>query len=122
MNKNDLKFMVEKIRSRYVEKEATELDALRALDAEVKRPATVFGYTFGSVGAVVMGAGMSLVMTDIGATIGLAGAMATGIVIGILGLGMAIATYPLYKRILGARKAKYADKILALGDSIMDAE
>lgn len=39
---------------------------LRELDAEAKRPANIFGYVFGSVGAMVMGAGMSLVMADIG--------------------------------------------------------
>ena len=43
-----------------MEKEFTELDALRALDARVKRPANVFAYAFGSVSAIIMGAGMSL--------------------------------------------------------------
>ncbi len=39
---NDQKFAAEKIRSEYIQKESTELDALRALDAKVKRPANVF--------------------------------------------------------------------------------
>lgn len=65
MNKNDQEFLVQKIRSQYTEKESTELDALRALDTKVKRPANVFAYMFGSVSAIIMGAGMSLVMTDI---------------------------------------------------------
>ena len=54
MNKNDQQFMAEKIRTQYVEKQSTELDELRALDAKVKRPANVFGYTFGSISAIVM--------------------------------------------------------------------
>ena len=49
-------FAVEKIRSQYTEQEHTELDALKALDVKVKRPANVFGYTYGSVSAIVMGA------------------------------------------------------------------
>ena len=71
MNKNDKQFMAQKIRTQYMEKTPSELDALRALDSKVKRPANVFAYTFGSLSAIIMGAGMSLVMTDIGAIIGI---------------------------------------------------
>ena len=63
MSNNDQEFLVQKIRTQYTEKQHTELDALKELDAKVKRPANVFAYTYGSVSAVVMGAGMSLVMT-----------------------------------------------------------
>ena len=120
MNKNDQQFMAQKIRTQYMEKQSTELDALRELDAKVKRPANVFAYTFGSVSAIVMGAGMSLVMTDIGATIGLASAMVPGIVIGVVGLGMALLNYPIYKGILNSRKNKYAPQILKLSEKIMN--
>lgn len=119
MNKNDQEFLVQKIRSQYTEKESTELDALRALDTKVKRPANVFAYMFGSVSAIIMGAGMSLVMTDIGATIGIAEPMVPGIVTGMISMLMVIANYPAYKRILGSRRKKYADKIIALSDNIM---
>ena len=120
MNRNDQQFMAQKIRTQYMEKEATELDALRELDAKVKRPANVFAYTFGSISAVIMGAGMSLVMTDIGATLGIASAMIPGIAIGIVGMFMAIINYPIYKGILGARRKKYADKIMSLSNEIMN--
>jgi len=120
MNKNDQQFMAQKIRTQYMERQSTELDALRELDAKVKRPANVFAYTFGSVGAIVMGAGMSLVMTDIGATIGLASAMVPGIVIGVVGLGLALLNYPIYKGILNSRKNKYAPQILKLSEKIMN--
>ena len=76
----DKEFVVEKIRSQYTEQEHTELDALKALDAKVKKPANVFGYTYGSLGTIVMGAGMSLVMTDIGAVLGMADTLLPGIV------------------------------------------
>ena len=84
MNKNDQQFMAQRIRTQYMEKESTELDELRELDAKVKRPANIFAYVFGSISAVVMGAGMSLVMTDIGATLGIANAMVPGIIIGVV--------------------------------------
>ena len=120
MNKNDQQFMAQKIRTQYMEKTPSELDALRELDAKVKRPANVFAYTFGSISAIIMGAGMSLVMTDIGAIIGITDALVPGIAIGVVGLGMALLTYPMYKGILNSRKKKYGAEILALSDKIIN--
>ena len=120
MNKNDQEFLVQKIRTQYTEKEHTGLDDLRELDKKVKRPANVFSYIFGSIGAIVMGAGMSLVMTDIAEQIGLGiDPMLPGILIGIVGMFMAIINYPIYKGILGSRRKKYAEKIIAMSDEIM---
>ena len=120
MNRNDQQFMAQKIRTQYMEKTPSELDALRELDSKVKRPANVFAYTFGSISAVIMGAGMSLVMTDIGAAIGITSALVPGIAIGALGLGMALLTYPIYKGILNSRKKKYAKDIIELSDKIVN--
>ena len=120
MNRNDQEFIVHKIRSEYIEKEVNELSELRALDRKVKRPANVFAYVFGSISAIVMGAGMSLVMTEIGATIGLASAMVPGIAIGVVGMGMALSTYPIYKKMLNNRKKKYAPEILKLSEKVLN--
>ena len=120
MSNNDQEFLVQKIRTQYTEKQHTELDALKALDAKVKRPANAFAYTYGSIGAIVMGAGMSLVMTEIGTIIGLTNTMVPGIAIGVLGMGMALTTYPIYKKILNDRKKKYALEILKLSQKIID--
>jgi hypothetical protein len=119
INMKDTEFVVEKIRSQYAEQENTDLDALKALDAKVKRPANVFGYTYGSISAIVMGAGMSLVMTDIGAVLGITKTLIPGIAVGVAGLAMSCTTYPIYKRILNSRKKKYADKIMELSERIM---
>ena len=118
MNNNDQEFLVQKIRSQYTEKEHTELDELKALDAKVKKPANVFGYVYGSIGAIVMGAGMSLVMTDIGDMLGMSQTMLPGILVGIAGMAMALTTYPIYKKILTSRKKKYARQILELSERI----
>ena len=119
MNQNDQNFLVQKIRTQYTEKEHTALDELKELDAKVKRPANVFAYVFGSISAIIMGSGMSLVMTDIAETLGIGNPMLYGILIGIVGMFMAIINYPVYKGILGSRRKKYADKIVALSDQIM---
>lgn len=121
MSKNDQQFMAQKIRAQYMEKQSTELDELRGLDTKVKRPANVFAYSFGSVSAIIMGCGMSLVMTDIADTIGLSGdPMTTGIIIGGSGLAMALLTSPLYKGVLNSRKKKYSDQIVSLSEKIMN--
>jgi len=119
MNRNDQDFLVQKIRTQYTEKEHTGLDELKELDSKVKRPANVFAYIFGSISAIIMGTGMSLVMTDIAETVGIQNPMLYGIVIGIIGMFMAIINYPIYKSILGSRRKKYADKIIELSDKIM---
>ena len=91
MNRNDKSFMVEKIRTKYVEKKDSSLDELRKLDRKVKAPAEVFAYIFGSISALIMGAGMSLVMTDVANMLGLGNPV--GIVIIYLGFGAGLAVF-----------------------------
>lgn len=119
MNHNDQEFIARKIRSEYTEKEHTELDSLTELDKKVKLPPQIFSYVFGSISAIIMGCGMSLVMTNIGETLGMANTMVSGIIIGIVGLAMSLINYPIYNGILGARRKKYAAKIMELSDKIM---
>lgn len=115
----DKEFVVEKIRSAYTEQQHTELDDLKALDAKVKKPANVFGYVYGSIGTVVMGAGMSLVMTDLGTILGMQETLLPGIAVGAAGLAMVCTTYPIFRKILNTRKKKYAPQILELSDRVM---
>ncbi len=119
MNNNDKNFLVQQIRSQYAPKEHTQLDELRALDKKVKKPANIFAYIFGSISAIIMGSGMSLVMTDIGTTLGLSDGMVPGIIIGVIGMILAIVNYPMYKGILNSRRSKYAAEILELSEKIM---
>ena len=119
MNMNEQEFLVQKIRTQYTEKQYTQLDELKALDAKVKSPASVFAYIFGSISALIMGAGMSLVMTDIGELVGIADPMVPGIFIGVIGMLMAIINYPIYNSILSSRKKMYAAQIMKLSDDII---
>ena len=121
MNKNDTEFLVQKIRTQYTEKEEGKVEELKKLDSKVKKPVYIFSYIFGALSAIIMGTGMSLVMTDIGETIIMADAMIPGVVIGIVGMLMAIINYPVYKKILASRRKKYADEIISLSDKIMKA-
>lgn len=121
INKNDQEYLVQKIRTQYTEKQHTELDELKALDKKVKKPANIFAYVFGSIAALIMGMGMSLVMTDIGGVVGIAAPMLLGIVTGVVGMLMAIVNYPVYKSLLGSRRRMFADEIIKLSDRIIKA-
>ena len=115
----DQEFIVQKIRTQYTEKQHTELDELKTLDSKVKKPAHVFAYTYGSLSAIVMGSGMSLVMTEIGTMIGLRATMVPGIVIGVVGMVLVALAYPLYNRILKSERQKIAPEILRLSDELL---
>lgn len=119
MSKNDQEFLVQKIRTQYTEKENTHLDDLKALDRKVKKPANIFAYTFGSISAIILGSGMSLVMTNIGTKLGLEKPMILGVIIGVIGLIMIIANFPIYKSMLNGRRKKYANQIIELSEKIM---
>lgn len=121
MSINEQEYLVQKIRTQYTQNTHTELEELKALDRKVKRPANIFAYTFGTLAALVMGSGMSLIMTDLAETLGLAAPMVPGLILGIAGMAMAIVNYPIYRRILTARRKKYADAIIALSDRITGA-
>lgn len=45
--------------------------------------------------------------------------MKPGLVIGIVGMLLMLANYPIYKKMLNSRRKKYADKIVALSDKII---
>ena len=111
---------IEAIRNRYLPREISELDRLRKLDADVRRPANVFAYVFGIISAIIMGAGMSLIMTEIGEIVKIENTMQVGIVIGVIGLILALINYPIYKAILNSRKRKYGSDILSLSDKILN--
>ncbi len=119
-NSCDREFLASKIRAEYTEREHTELDALKALDAKVKRPPRIFSYALGIIGAIVMGSGMSLIMTDIAEKLGITGDVTVpGIIIGSIGLITVTVNYPIYSAILASRRKKYAPEIIRLSESIM---
>ena len=62
---------------------------------------------------------MSLIMTKLPELLGLGDMMIPGIIIGVIGMVMALVTFPIYCRILTARIAKYGPQIVALSDEIL---
>lgn len=120
MDKNGQEYQVQKIRTQYTPDEPTQFDALKRLDKKVKHPAGVFSWLFGTAAALLLGAGMSLIMTDLSQTLGLSDAMLPGLVLGIAGLLMACLNYPIYKALLSRRKRRYAEQVLSLSERILN--
>ena len=75
----------------------------------------------GVIGALIMGTGMSLVMTDFGDVIGLSDAMGMilGTIIGIVGMIPVCLAYPFYNSIVKKEREKIAPEILRLTDELM---
>ena len=73
----------------------------------------------GIIGALVMGLGMSIVMTDIGAALGTILAMIVGVGIGVIGIVLICLAYPMYTRTLKKEREKIAPEIIRLTDELM---
>lgn len=112
---------IKAIRKKYAMPEETEdkMAQLRSLDAAVTQKATTISLVFGIIGALIMGIGMSLIMTDIGKMLGTTLALIVGISIGIIGIVLVCLAYPIYNRTLKKEREKIAPEILRLTDELM---
>ena len=115
---------VRAIRKKYTPIEPEDVDnitLLRNIDSEVTRKATVRALTTGVIGALLMGSGMSMLMTDISSKAGLDSGISLliGIVIGMVGLIIMCVTYPLYNHILERERARVADEVIRLSDELL---
>lgn len=112
---------VESIRKKYLPQEEDKMAQLRRLDRSATQKAQTWALTLGIVGALVLGTGMSLAMTELGEVLGVHSnlALAMGIVIGVVGLVLVALAYPMYGRILQRERQRIAPEILRLTDELM---
>lgn len=101
------------IREQYLPKEDGKLQQLKQLDKKVRIPALVFAYTFGIIGALVLGLGMCFAMKVIGDAVWL------GVLIGLAGIAMVSSNYFIYNAILELRKDKYGAQIIKLSEELL---
>ena len=109
---------VEKIRKAYLPKEEDKMEQLRRLHAIPTQKAQAASIAVGVIGALILGTGMSLCMTELGAVLGHL-AMMIGILVGILGLVMVALAYPLYNRVLKKERQRIAPEILRLSEELL---
>ena len=114
---------VKRIREKYTSapKAEDKMAYLRKLDASVTRTAQIVALIFGIVGAIILGFGMSIIMTDLSEFMGLSNdmAMIVGIIIGIVGGALASIAYPIYNVIVKRKRKKIAPEIIRLTDELM---
>lgn len=114
---------LKRIREKYTAPTEAEdkMARLRRLDASVTNTAQAVALIFGVIGTLILGFGMSLCMTDIGAILGSYKdmAMVIGIIVGVVGGVLASLAYPIYNAIVKAKRKKLAPEIIRLTDELM---
>jgi uncharacterized membrane protein YccF (DUF307 family) len=109
---------VEEIRKKYIPREADKMEQLRKLHAMPTAKAQSAAIALGVIGALLLGLGMSLAMTDLGAALG-ALAMVLGIAVGIVGMVLVAFAYPVYNRVLTRERERIAPEVLRLADELL---
>ncbi len=113
---------VEAIRKKYAEDttpiEVDKMEQLRRLDASVTNKASVVALCVGILSTLIMGFGMSLIMTDLADKIGMASPIVFGVIIGVVGMAGIIAAYPIYQAVLKRERKRKAPQILKLTEEL----
>lgn len=104
---------VKRIREKYVHKEDDKMERLRKLDRDVTRKATASSVSAGVIGALILGTGMCCAMVWAGKW------FIPGVLIGLVGIAVIAAAYPLYQHIIKKEREKIAPEILRLTDELM---
>ncbi|MBO7252909.1 MAG: hypothetical protein J6V25_09835 [Oscillospiraceae bacterium] len=109
---------VEEIRKAYLPKEEDKMAELRRLHAIPTKKAQAASLAAGVMGALILGTGMSLILTELGMVLG-DYAMILGIVVGLAGMILMVLAYPVYSKTLQKERKKIAPEILQLTETLL---
>ena len=112
---------IRQIRQKYLNQEEDRMSIIRKLDNSVTQKATTLSLIIGVIGALIMGSGMSLFMTDLGSQIGVGNVLGLilGVVLGIIGMIFVALAYPVYCKVLKTEREKVAPQILKLSEELL---
>lgn len=112
---------VEHIRSKYLPRQEDKMDRLRRLHRSASRKARAWAIVLGTVGALILGTGMSLFMSELGQILGMNTelSMAVGIAAGLVGLALTALAYPVYNHLLSKERERIAPEILRLSEELL---
>lgn len=112
---------LKRIRDKYTPQGESKLERLLRLDKSTTHRARIVALVLGILGAIILGCGMSLIMTDIADYIGISegNVMKIGIPIGLVGCLLAAIAYPIYRHILKKDRERLAPEIMQLTDELM---
>ena len=109
---------VEQIRKAYLPREEDKLEQLRRLHRIPTKKAQAASLSIGTIGALILGTGMSLCMTELGAALGKL-SMVLGVLVGLTGIVMVALAYPIFNQVLKKEREKIAPEILRLSDELI---
>lgn len=109
---------IKRIRKKYSAPEENKMDQLRRLDQRATQKAQAWAIAVGVIGALILGTGMSLAMTELSGFLG-GTAMLIGIPVGLIGIVLVALAYPVYTRTLKKERQRIAPEILRLTDELM---
>ena len=114
---------LKRIRDKYTAptEDEDKMARLRRLDSSVTNTAQAVALVLGIIGALILGFGMSLIMTDLAEILGLEETvvMVVGVSVGIVGGILASLAYPIYNAIVKSKRKKLAPEIIRLTDELM---
>lgn len=103
---------IRKIREKYLPKEENKIEQLRRLDESTTRPGTIAAIIVGVIGALLLGVGMSCTM------VWAEQFFIPGVIVGVLGIALVGAAYPLYSRVTKKHRERLAPEIIRLTDEL----
>ena len=103
---------IRKIREKYVHKEESKMEQLRRLDESATKPGTIASIIVGILGTLLLGVGMCCTM------VWEERFFIPGIIIGVIGIAVVAAAYPIYNHITQKRRKKLAPEIMRLTDEL----
>lgn len=109
---------IEAIRKKYLPKEEDKMEQLCRLHSIPTEKAQAASIAIGVLGTLILGTGMSLCMTELGAALGHL-AMVIGILVGLFGLVMVALAYPVYNIVLRKERQRIAPEILRLSEELL---
>ncbi len=101
---------------KYLPKQEDKMEQLRRLDKSATKKGNLVSITVGIVGCLLLGVGMCCTM------VWMASLFVPGIVIGLVGIALVAATYPLYQYITKKEREKLAPQSLQLAEELSRPE
>lgn len=108
---------IESIRNSYLQKQdvsENKLSLLRKLDKKVKNTPLIIALSFGIIGTLIFGLGLTMILEW--------NIVIWGAVVSTVGAGIAAPAYPIYKATFKQMKNKYSDQIIRLSEELLNDE
>ena len=103
---------IRRIREKYLPREEDKMEQLRKLDRNAARKGTIVSVTAGIAGCLLLGVGMCCTM------VWAEQFFVLGVIVGLIGIAVIAAAYPLYVRITKKEREKIAPQILRLTEEL----